>query len=230
MRAKEFITELTFMGSPCTKDCSGHRAGYEWGKLNGQEAVTPSQSFNKGTYISQNYKERQQGGGKVKGQLSQSPSAIRRREQRAQSRQPTAPVAEATGDASFDQMMQNITNPNALDAHARDERVRTADHEFLQLGDHIWAHLEKLGKQILNKPQRLNWYNQSIKSGDYDAISDWLTQVLGISHEILEKLNQLCYEWGRPLIEFVESVQEGTFAQDYMQHWKQYKLHAEGSD
>lgn len=36
MRAHEFITELgisqghSFMGSPCTKDCSGHHAGHAW--------------------------------------------------------------------------------------------------------------------------------------------------------------------------------------------------------
>jgi hypothetical protein len=88
MRANEFITELIFMGSPCTKDCSGHKAGYAWGKLNGfKTAGSYSPSFNKGDYIAKNYKERQQGGGKVKGQLSQSPSAVRRRNQRAASKQ-----------------------------------------------------------------------------------------------------------------------------------------------
>jgi len=35
MRAKEFLNEqsgLTFRGFPCTKDCSGHAAGYAWAK------------------------------------------------------------------------------------------------------------------------------------------------------------------------------------------------------
>lgn len=41
MRASEFINEVglsrgrTFQGSPCTKDCSGHHAGYIWAKTNG---------------------------------------------------------------------------------------------------------------------------------------------------------------------------------------------------
>jgi hypothetical protein len=53
MRANEFVTEkkrmkklkeLTFMGmSPCTKDCSGHRAGYQWSKARGGVS-TASQS------------------------------------------------------------------------------------------------------------------------------------------------------------------------------------------
>lgn len=36
MRAREFtlkevgVTRRTFKGSPCTKDCSGHTAGYRW--------------------------------------------------------------------------------------------------------------------------------------------------------------------------------------------------------
>ena len=62
MRAQEFVTEkkrmnhfkaLTFMGmSPCTKDCSGHRAGYRWSKARGGvSTASPSNSFNKGAEI-----------------------------------------------------------------------------------------------------------------------------------------------------------------------------------
>ena len=241
MRAREFITELYFMGSPCTKDCSGHKAGYGWGKAHaGKEEFGPSPSFNKGTYLAKNYTQRTQGGGKVKGMLSQNPNAVAKRNRRALAKpQPVEPVQaqpdaekvdEATGDKSFDSIMGKLTDPNSLAAHARDERARTADHEFLQMGDHIWAHLEKLGRQILKSPSRLAWYTNSIKIGDYDGISDWLTASLQITPEALEKLDQLCYNWGRPLTEFVESVQEGTFNQDYIQHWKRYKAHAEGSN
>jgi hypothetical protein len=238
VRAKEFISELYFMGSPCTKDCSGHKAGYAWGKSHGgDEEFGPSPSFNKGTYLAKNYTPRAQGGGKTKGILSQTPNAIAKRARRAQPTPApanpdtqTAPVAEATGDKDFDSMMGKLTDPNALATHARDERTRTADHEFLQMGDHIWAHLEKLGRQISNKPDRLRWYTNAVNTGNYDAIADWLTKVLQITPEALEKLDQLCYDWGRPLTEFVESVQEGTFNQDYVQHWKRYKAHAEGSN
>ena len=62
MRANEFVTEkkrmnrlkeLTFMGmSPCTKDCSGHRAGYRWSKARGGVSTASwSNSFNKGAEI-----------------------------------------------------------------------------------------------------------------------------------------------------------------------------------
>ena len=62
MRAQEFVTEkkrmkrlkeLTFMGmSPCTKDCSGHRAGYKWSKARGGvSTASQSNSFNKGAEI-----------------------------------------------------------------------------------------------------------------------------------------------------------------------------------
>ena len=49
----EQLNELTFMGSQCTKDCSGHRAGYAWSKARGgQNANSPfSPSFNKGAAI-----------------------------------------------------------------------------------------------------------------------------------------------------------------------------------
>ena len=54
-------TGLTFMGSPCTKDCSGHKAGYEWSeKRGGQMANSHSQSFNNGAAISVNSKNKQQ--------------------------------------------------------------------------------------------------------------------------------------------------------------------------
>lgn len=47
------LNELSFMGSPCTKDCSGHRAGYNWSKARGGvDANSPfSPSFNKGAAI-----------------------------------------------------------------------------------------------------------------------------------------------------------------------------------
>jgi GNAT superfamily N-acetyltransferase len=45
----EKIDELNFLGSECTKDCSGHRAGYAWSKRKGlQQANSWSPSFNKG--------------------------------------------------------------------------------------------------------------------------------------------------------------------------------------
>jgi len=49
----EQLNELSFMGSQCTKDCSGHRAGYAWSKdKGGQTANSPfSPSFNKGSAI-----------------------------------------------------------------------------------------------------------------------------------------------------------------------------------
>jgi pyrimidine deaminase RibD-like protein len=47
------LTELSFMGSQCTKDCSGHRAGYNWSKARGGvDANSPfSPSLNKGSAI-----------------------------------------------------------------------------------------------------------------------------------------------------------------------------------
>jgi hypothetical protein len=49
------INELTFLGSPCTKDCSGHRAGYEWSrKKGGVDAASWSRSFNNGAALFKN--------------------------------------------------------------------------------------------------------------------------------------------------------------------------------
>lgn len=47
------LRELTFMGmSQCTKDCSGHQAGYNWSKARGgTHAASWSPSFNKGAEI-----------------------------------------------------------------------------------------------------------------------------------------------------------------------------------
>ena len=49
--ARERLNELSFMGSPCTKDCSGHRAGYSWYKKKGYEPASWSNSFNSGAAI-----------------------------------------------------------------------------------------------------------------------------------------------------------------------------------
>jgi pyrimidine deaminase RibD-like protein len=47
------LDELEFLGSPCTKDCSGHRAGYAWSQSRGgQVAQSPfSPSFNNGSQL-----------------------------------------------------------------------------------------------------------------------------------------------------------------------------------
>lgn len=53
MKIKEIITELSFFGSHCTKDCSGHKAGWDWERKNQKNIrqVTPSSSFDNGTEI-----------------------------------------------------------------------------------------------------------------------------------------------------------------------------------
>ena len=55
---KAKLDELSFLGSQCTKDCSGHRAGYAWSQSKGgQVANSPfSPSFNKGSQLHVNGK------------------------------------------------------------------------------------------------------------------------------------------------------------------------------
>jgi pyrimidine deaminase RibD-like protein len=50
---KDELNELSFLGSPCTKDCSGHRAGYYWSQARGGAKVPNSwsQSFNNGAAL-----------------------------------------------------------------------------------------------------------------------------------------------------------------------------------
>jgi pyrimidine deaminase RibD-like protein len=50
---KDELNELSFLGSPCTKDCSGHRAGYAWSQSKGgRVAQSPfSPSFNNGSQL-----------------------------------------------------------------------------------------------------------------------------------------------------------------------------------
>lgn len=57
MKVHEIITEFTFFGSPCTKDCGGHKAGYEWKKKNPtRTSNSPSKSFNNGAAISDTHR------------------------------------------------------------------------------------------------------------------------------------------------------------------------------
>jgi pyrimidine deaminase RibD-like protein len=50
---KRQLEELSFLGSPCTKDCSGHRAGYYWSQARGGTKIPNSwsQSFNNGATL-----------------------------------------------------------------------------------------------------------------------------------------------------------------------------------
>ena len=52
IKGPEQLRELSFLGSPCTKDCSGHRAGYAWSNRHGGiDAASWSQSFNNGAAL-----------------------------------------------------------------------------------------------------------------------------------------------------------------------------------
>jgi pyrimidine deaminase RibD-like protein len=50
---KRQLEELSFLGSPCTKDCSGHRAGYYWSQARGGTKIPNSwsPSFNNGAAL-----------------------------------------------------------------------------------------------------------------------------------------------------------------------------------
>ena len=53
LEEEEQLDELMFMGmSPCTKDCSGHQAGYDWSaRHSNAHSASWSDSFNRGAAI-----------------------------------------------------------------------------------------------------------------------------------------------------------------------------------
>ena len=65
MRIYEILSELTFHGSKCTKDCGGHSAGYAWAMQRQARTSCDSNnpSFNKGCEIAK--------------RLAQSPTKVR---------------------------------------------------------------------------------------------------------------------------------------------------------
>jgi pyrimidine deaminase RibD-like protein len=75
------LNELQFMGSQCTKDCSGHRAGYAWSKARGGvDANSPySPSFNKGASLGKQELQRPQPQQQTKqpAQPQQAPNPLR---------------------------------------------------------------------------------------------------------------------------------------------------------
>jgi len=51
MRISELI-EATFQGDPCTTDCSGHNAGYQWAMKNANKnCASRSPSFSSGCNV-----------------------------------------------------------------------------------------------------------------------------------------------------------------------------------
>ena len=51
VKGRSPLRELSFLGSPCTKDCSGHRAGYDWYKRKQRDPASWSTSFNNGAAL-----------------------------------------------------------------------------------------------------------------------------------------------------------------------------------
>ena len=61
MKFSEILSELQFKGSACTKDCSGHQAGYNWSKRNSDRGcASRSPSFTKGCNIAKKQKDKPQ--------------------------------------------------------------------------------------------------------------------------------------------------------------------------
>lgn len=92
MRISDILNELTFQGSKCTTNCSGHSAGYAWSKQHNGTAPcgSTSPSFNRGCEIAKD----QMAAGKmirpkvrdVRGRFSQNPRG------RANPQKPVAPT------------------------------------------------------------------------------------------------------------------------------------------
>ena len=53
MKLRDLISELTFAGRKCTKDCSGHQAGYRYAMQTGNTGPSSSHSasFNSGQEV-----------------------------------------------------------------------------------------------------------------------------------------------------------------------------------
>lgn len=52
MKINEVLAELSFHGRKCTKDCSGHSAGYAWAAQHpGAQGTSSSKSFNGGVEV-----------------------------------------------------------------------------------------------------------------------------------------------------------------------------------
>lgn len=126
---EEQLDELSFMGSQCTKDCSGHRAGYKWSLDRGgvENPASPSQSFVNGSNIGHrqvqnNKQQRTQGGGRIRGYQSQTASAVKKRQARAQ-----AKVDQGMNGSPMDET--RIIHPGRVDVffspdpHSKERRV-----------------------------------------------------------------------------------------------------------
>jgi hypothetical protein len=99
----ENLQELSFMGSTCTKDCSGHRAGYKWSLDRGgvQNPASASQSFVNGSNIGYRAQhQRAQGGGKRAGYVSQTDQAKAKRMARLNKGVQGTPATQADQQAA----------------------------------------------------------------------------------------------------------------------------------
>ncbi len=66
MKLRDIISELTFAGRQCTKDCSGHKAGYRYAMQTGNTGPSSphSPSFNSGQEVA---------GDKMAGKIKNNP-------------------------------------------------------------------------------------------------------------------------------------------------------------
>ena len=140
----ENLMELTFHGSQCTKDCSGHKAGYAWSAARGgvQNPASHSPSFVKGSNIAHRMMHaRKQGGGRIAGVQSQTPNAVAKRTARAQARAGSAAMANTAQQLQHMQTAPVKENLMRLQEFAPDGEQHGGSHHPHILPWHQFAKL-----------------------------------------------------------------------------------------
>lgn len=121
-------------------------------------------------------------------------------------REDLAQTIYETGDAEFDAMMRKATGTE----HA----------------DRLIKRLGQLGNMIVNNPKLWNRYSQAIDNNDIDWVIGLIQHQLNATKEEVVYLSRLFGEIGGGLgrlADFAWAVKEGTWVEDFLEPWEEYK-------
>ncbi len=127
-------------------------------------------------------------------------------------------IEENTGDEKFDTMMGNITKQPDLEPDEV-EHFKKFDKMLHQLGE--------LGKIVVKNPELWQRYENIDNNEDHEWVWQLIEKYTGASQKDILDLSDIIEEFatrGSGIMEFAWAVQEGTFDEDFIQPWNEYKL------
>ncbi len=127
-------------------------------------------------------------------------------------------IEESTGDEKFDTMMGKVTKQPDLEPN---------ESAHLEKFDHLIHKLGALGKAVRQNDGLWKHYLEAGNTGDWEWVYQLIQRYTGASQKDILDLSDIIDGFGTRgsgIVEFAYAVDEGSFDDDFIDPWNEYKL------